>query len=332
MGRRENAVVADTKQSEALALWLRAQRERRGVTYAAMAKLINYQFTASMLSRGASGKVPSRELVKAYAKACDADPADALRLWKAARRSEEELRRRKEAATDFQDLATSVRSALTHPEVIETFGQLRRAMIQERAREGQPSLGFLQAEAGCRADGRHRLPKSSLSAILRGAAIPSRDHITAFMESVGASRRKVRRWEQAWDRIAGTHVRRPGRAIPLRPGELPASSPPEPPVLLVTSSENILDFEYLRDQVVSDYLSSETPPIWMGPQRPYPPAGQTRSGLPIRTPRRYERPSHRLQFVQRLSHSAHAATALRARSSPAQSTEKTLHLRLPKGI
>ncbi|MFD4361329.1 MULTISPECIES: hypothetical protein [Streptomyces] len=37
-----------------------------------MAKLINYQFTASMLSRGASGKVPSRELVKAYAKACDA--------------------------------------------------------------------------------------------------------------------------------------------------------------------------------------------------------------------------------------------------------------------
>lgn len=153
------------------------------------------------------------------------------------------------------------------------------------------------------------------------------------MEAVGASRRKVRRWEQAWDRIAGTHVRQPGRAIPLRPGELSASSPPpEPPVLLVTSSENILDFEYLRDQVVSDYLNSETPPIWMGPNAPTRRPDRPAQALPIRTPRRYERPSHRLQFVQRLSHSAHAPTALRARSSPAQSTEKTLHLRLPKGI
>lgn len=138
-----------------------------------MAKLIGYRFTATMLSRGASGKVPSRKLVEAYAQACDADPADAIRLWKAARRSEEELRRREETTTEFQDLATSVRSALTHPELIETFGQLRRAMIQVRAREGQPSLGYLQSEAGRTADGKHfRLPKSSLSAVLRGKRSP----------------------------------------------------------------------------------------------------------------------------------------------------------------
>ncbi|MFJ2112116.1 XRE family transcriptional regulator [Streptomyces sp. NPDC087850] len=239
-----------------------------------MAKLINYQFTASMLSRGASGKVLSRELVKAYAKACDADPADALRLWKAARGSEEELRRRKEAATDFQDLATSVRSALTHPEVIETFGQLRRGMIQERAREGQPSLGFLQAKAGCRVDGRYRLPKSSLSAILRGAAIPSREHITAFMEAVGASRRKVRRWVQAWDCIAGTHVRQPGRAIPGWPGELPASSPPR-----TTRTARDLIREHPRLRIPPGPSSERLPeqrksPHLDGPPTPLP-AGRT---------------------------------------------------------
>ncbi|MER6774930.1 helix-turn-helix transcriptional regulator [Streptomyces bacillaris] len=80
MGRRENAVAAGTRQSEALALWLRAQRERKGVTYAAMAKLTGDRFTASTLSRGASGRVPSRRLTLAFAAACDADSREAMRL------------------------------------------------------------------------------------------------------------------------------------------------------------------------------------------------------------------------------------------------------------
>ncbi|MFE7329249.1 helix-turn-helix domain-containing protein [Streptomyces sp. NPDC057565] len=332
MGRRENAVAAETRQSEALALWLRAQRERRGVTYAAMAKLIGYRFTASMLSRGASGKVPSRQLVEAYARACEADPAEAIRLWKAARRSEEELRRREETATEFQDLATSVRSALTHPELIETFGQLRRAMIQVRAREGQPSLGYLQSEAGRTADGRHfRLPKSSLSAVLRGEAVPSREHVTAFMEALGASPRKVGPWERAWDRIAHTYARQPPAVVEIRVADGPAAVPPQHPVLLMTTAANGPDYDYLRDQVVSDYMNTDMPRIWKGPQRPYPPAGQTRSGLPIRIPRRYERPAHRLQTHKKPSPTS-ATPALaapgRPRSVASQTLEKTLQLRL----
>ncbi|MFC5174958.1 helix-turn-helix domain-containing protein [Streptomyces mutomycini] len=304
MGRRENAVAAGTRDAEALALWLRAQRERRGVTYEAMAKLIGYQFTASMLSRGASGKIPSRKLVEAYAKACDADRAEAVRLWKAARRSEEESRLHDETVAEFQDLATSVRSALTHPEVIETFGQLRRAMIHVRAEEGQPSLGVLQAKAGRTADGRcFRLPKSSLSAVLRGGAVPSRSHVTAFMEALDASPGKVREWERAWDRIAEFHARRSPAAAKIRVAGAPAVRPPQRPVLLMTTAVDGVDFEYLRDQVVSDYAHSDaTPRIGGGPRRSLPPAGHTRSGLPIRTPSRYERPSHRVKFSTRLLH------------------------------
>ncbi|MFB7918879.1 helix-turn-helix domain-containing protein [Streptomyces sp. NPDC056061] len=134
MGRRENAVAAGTQQSEALALWLRAQRERRGVTYAAMAKLTDHEFTASALSRGANGKVPSRRLVLAYATACEADTREAIRLWKAARRAEEERRRRAGISPEFRDLAVSLRSVMTHPDLIFSFAKLHDVMVWLRSR------------------------------------------------------------------------------------------------------------------------------------------------------------------------------------------------------
>ncbi|MGC9382729.1 helix-turn-helix domain-containing protein [Streptomyces sp. MH13] len=107
MGRRENAVAADTRQAAALARWLRAQRERSGLTYAAMAKLTDHEFTASAFSRGASGRVvPTRRLLLAFTSACGADPDEALRMWTAARRAREDRRRRAGISPEFQDLAT----------------------------------------------------------------------------------------------------------------------------------------------------------------------------------------------------------------------------------
>ncbi|MFJ9029981.1 hypothetical protein ACIRQP_15925 [Streptomyces sp. NPDC102274] len=47
MGRHENAVAATTRQSEVLAQWLRTQRWRLGITYAAMASKVDYEFTAA---------------------------------------------------------------------------------------------------------------------------------------------------------------------------------------------------------------------------------------------------------------------------------------------
>ncbi|MGW2305874.1 helix-turn-helix domain-containing protein [Streptomyces sp. NPDC001809] len=307
MGRRENAVAASTRQLEALALWLRAQRRRAGITYAVMAQRINHEFTASILSRAASGNgIPTRQVVEAYARACDAEPADARRLWKAARYAEQAQRR--QGAEDFHDLADKLGQALSHPKLIETEGQLRRAMVQLRARDGQPSLAELQQRAGLDCEGRHRLPKSSLGAVLRGVAVPTRQHVVAFAETMGVSRRKVEEWERAWDRVVGE----PG-ALPLspRPSQRPAPHPAHPawsppPILLRNPATQPDAADVMRFYAMAlgtlpeDYMAlpdnthlliptARFAYLKTGPQPPLPPIGLTGSGLPIRAPRRYPR-------------------------------------------
>ncbi|MFF1405112.1 helix-turn-helix domain-containing protein [Streptomyces sp. NPDC058294] len=286
MGRRENAVAADTKQAKALALWLRAQRERQGLTYAAMATLTGHQFTASALSRGASGRVPSLRLVLAFATACDADLDEAVRLWKAARKAKEERRRQAGISPEFRDLASSVRSVLTHPDLVDTFGKLHDVMVEMRARQGQPSLGEMQTLAGRTPNGRHRLPKSSLSIILRGEAVPSRRHLTAFMESMGHSPDTVRRWQQVWDRIS--EAERPSPAA-ARPQFLVDAPWPDSPTWHETAAYPMLAqedyFDLLRGQITLKVPYSPSRQQGPRPARPF--AGTTHAGLPIRTPRRY---------------------------------------------
>ncbi|MER5852895.1 helix-turn-helix transcriptional regulator [Streptomyces sp. NPDC002012] len=346
MGRRENAVAAATRQSEALALWLRAQRDRQGLNYAAMARVIEYEFTASMLSRAASGRtVPSRKAVEAYARACNADLGEARRLWKAARSAEQSRRGRELTPDGFQDLAAKLGRALAHPEVIEDYGQLRRAMVQLRAREGQPSLGELQERAGRMPDGvHHRLPKSSLSAILRGESVPLRRHVTAFAEAMGASRRKVAEWERAWDRVSGRDE--PQAVMPARPALVdpqPAHGPPTvtttpaPPLIRISLREvrksDDSDTKVLVGPTIAPpgvdlraedvkFLSMHafTPTNsgrrqgWSGPMRAHPPVGYTRNGLPIRSPRLYD---HAQAPVLRVG-AARQVNALGTRGVPAE--------------
>ncbi|MEU8525812.1 helix-turn-helix transcriptional regulator [Streptomyces sp. NPDC048629] len=298
MGRQENAVAATTRQAEALAQWLRAQRRRSGLTYAAMASKVGYEFTASMFSRGASGRaVPSRRLVTAYARACDADESDALKLWKAARKAAEGQLRGTGKAEEFEDLADSIDRHLSHPHFIETLDQLRRAMIQLRATEGQPSLGYLQDRAGRCGDGRHRLPKSSLSVVLRGAAVPQRAHITAFTQALGLSAQRVAMWEQAWDRVMQRHPRAPAarhhnRRLTADRTETFLVNPPT--AQAETPRGRIIVRSVMQDatELVLEGDALDRPLVG-GPQRPNPPKGYTARGLPIRSPRRYRLPKHR---------------------------------------
>ncbi|MEE1792601.1 helix-turn-helix transcriptional regulator [Streptomyces sp. BE308] len=252
-----------------------------------MAKLTGHEFTASALSRGASGRaIPTRRLVLAFAAACDADPEEAVRLWKTARRAKEERRRRAGISPEFQDLANTLRSALAHPSVVDSFGKLHGVMVEMRARHGQPSLSELQAAAGCTSDGRHRLPKSSLSVILRGEAVPSREHLTAFMEALDVSPSGVRRWQQVWDRISGNAARMPPTTIAevtdalsgeSSAGHHPAFTPADPRLAAGP--------KFLRIPLTMWFSSG--PSGLRGPQVARAPAGTTRSGLPVRTPRRY---------------------------------------------
>ncbi|MFJ9703432.1 helix-turn-helix domain-containing protein [Streptomyces fradiae] len=324
MGRRENAVAAETRALETLALWLRAQRQRPGgapLTYAAMAEKIEYEVTASMLSRAASGRtIPTRRVVEAYARACGADLTEARRLWKAARAAEQERRRQRSA--EYADLAVKLDKALSHPRFIESEGQLRRAMVQLRAHEGQPSLAELQEWAGKTPEGRHRLPKSSLSAVFRGEAVPTRGLVTAFTEALGLSRRRVSEWERAWDRVVGGAGPEPP-GLPRRPSarlwileashtvfQPPHGSPDVPTVLL----DGTVDAMSFHTAVTGDVVEGDwyAPPLrllfsrpskwrWRyGPQPPLPPVGRTHSGLPIRAPRRYPSPAPALHTGQGL--------------------------------
>ncbi|MER6504443.1 hypothetical protein ABT218_35265 [Streptomyces sp. NPDC001455] len=111
-----------------------------------MAKLTGHQFTASALSRGANGKVPSRRLVLAYTTACEADTREAIRLWKAARRAEEERRRRAGISPEFRDLAVSLRSVMTHP---DPHRQLRQAARRHGGDAGQRGPALPERPADC---------------------------------------------------------------------------------------------------------------------------------------------------------------------------------------
>ncbi|MFD4844321.1 XRE family transcriptional regulator [Streptomyces sp. NPDC058425] len=257
-----------------------------------MAKLIGQQFTATALSRGASGRgVPSRRLVLAFATACDADTQEAMRLWKAARRAREERRRLARTSPEFRDLAVSVRSAMTHPDLIDSFGQLHDAMVEMRIRNGQPSLSELQEAAGRSPDGqKHRLPRSSLSVILRGEAVPSRAHLTAFMEALNASPSTVQRWQRLWDRLDSTTRRPPAgngttdrSMVTIKVTDAPPSGEPGGHV---PPGDGGAALDFIEGEVLNVLLTK--PGIRLGPQPACPPAGLTRAGLPIRTPRQYD--------------------------------------------
>ncbi|GAA2154183.1 hypothetical protein GCM10009760_52830 [Kitasatospora kazusensis] len=224
MGRRESAVAAETRQSEALALWLRDQRQRAGLTYTAMALTTSY--SASMLSRAASGRsVPSWRIVESFARACDADLTEAKQRWRKARWANQKQRRARGG-----DLAKGVRDLYSHqlvrPELIETFGQLSRAMWELRAKCGQPSEAELQRRAGLTPDGEFRLPRSSLGAILRGELVPRIRHVTAFTEALGLPPRMVAKWEEAWERAADRERSRASR--PPAPGPAADAGQPAP--------------------------------------------------------------------------------------------------------
>ncbi|MQS12056.1 helix-turn-helix domain-containing protein [Streptomyces kaniharaensis] len=301
MGRREHAVAADTKQLESLALWLREQRQRSGLTYAAMAKTTQYHRT--MLSRGASGeRVPSWQLVEEFTAACGGDLARARQLWRSARLAEQKRRRRTHHARDhsFGDLRSVMNDfldseAARHPDVIEDFGQLCRAMVELRARSGQPSLRELEKRAGRREDGGLVLPKSTLCAILRGSAIPSRQHVIALVRGLGVSATMMAAWAGAWDRASHNRMR-PDKPRLARPRRL--LPPPRPlPALLVADlfQEDergevpglMRDISYLRHHFLRQSKSLRGFVEAPGPMTPNLPSGTTSAGLPIRVPRRY---------------------------------------------
>ncbi|MFJ1796832.1 helix-turn-helix domain-containing protein [Kitasatospora griseola] len=304
MGRHEKAVVASTRQLAELALWLRAQRQDRGLTYAAMAKKSDY--TATAFSRAASGStVPTRKLTEAYAAICGADLRTARRLWRSARWADH--RSRQEAAREALggDIAAKWYDVLaTQPRLISDYVALRRAMIGLRARGGQPSLAELQRLAGRADNGGWRLPASSLGAILRSETVPDLRHLIAFVHAVGDGKREAE-WAAAWRRaergdslptawswyqMTGVPSFDPAPAKPVIQIRILSDTPPttsanEGAVRPFFGNVTDQDLGFLRSHGLTVREVKDS-----GPIQHLPFTGHTPAGLPIRVPRRPQPP------------------------------------------
>ncbi|MFF1908280.1 helix-turn-helix domain-containing protein [Kitasatospora sp. NPDC058218] len=185
MGRAERPVTPHTKDLEELALWLRSQRQRAGLTYAKLSAETG--MTVSRLSRAANGDaVPSLEVVEAYAKGCGAALKDlrmARRLWRRARLSA---------------LPSSpAEQHFVHISMVGSWAELWAAMVHLRRRSGQPSLRELQSRGGKHGE----LARSTLSLVLRGQARPSLEFLHRFVRACGVtSVAVIEEWQQAWAR------------------------------------------------------------------------------------------------------------------------------------
>ncbi|MFF2631143.1 helix-turn-helix domain-containing protein [Kitasatospora griseola] len=295
-------------------MWLRAQRQARGLTYAAMAK--NSTYTDTAFSRATSGAtVPTWRLTEAYTRACGADLSRALRLWRKAREADQHRRRQeKKDAAPGGDIAAKLYDVLARkPRLISDHVSLRRAMIGLRAQGGQPSLARLQQDAGRGPNGKWNLPASSLGAILRAEAVPTLLHVTSFVRAMGAGRKEPE-WAAAWTRAESSGTVPSTRTWYQAPGSLvvdgdflsrsvriqvsirsvphPADEPhtDRPTQAGADPAPNNRDTLNSRDQSVllahGVFVRDASD---NGPLPPLPPAGFTDAGLPIRVPRRRRR-------------------------------------------
>ncbi|MFF8990888.1 helix-turn-helix transcriptional regulator [Streptomyces sp. NPDC014983] len=189
-----------------LALWLRTQRERAGLTYAQLAATCGC--SASKLSRAASGAVvPTLGTTEAWARACGADPERAKSLWRKARAAA-----RKGSASRVQ------------LDLVRDFNDLRTAMQALRVQAGLLSLRDLERLAGP-----GKLPRSTLHTILSGESRPSLAHLWAFVAACGIAPAHRHEWAHAWNRANAHRWSRRGGGYVIAP-TIPASPvSPSPP-------------------------------------------------------------------------------------------------------
>ncbi|MFI5534212.1 helix-turn-helix domain-containing protein [Kitasatospora sp. NPDC051853] len=217
MGRPERPITSFSEEIAALAMDLRAHRQRAGLSYAQLAEMARMDRTR--LSRAASGKsVPPMAVVEAYLTGCGATKKQIARtrgLWRAARRAG---RQRPEEAPQ-------------HIALIKDRLGLSVAMQHLYLKIGRPSLRDLERQAGAHGE----LPRSSLSRVLRGDAPPNRALLEAFVKACAVPASEIETWLEAWDRVnrprrheGANHFHSPALALrAARANQLLATSGPD---------------------------------------------------------------------------------------------------------
>lgn len=204
---RGNSALAQHDPLEALAQWLdelrRGYRES-GMSWCQLARKVSQRgltLSESTLYRAVQRKrVPKWRTVQAFTEACGGAEQKAKELWTAADRYA--------AARTNRVLSAGAMP----PQLITEPWQLIQAMNHRRRVNGNPTLRELQARAlvdeGSTAS---HLPKSTLSAVLRGR-MPPRALLEYFVRHCGSGTQdEVAEWEAAWER-AQAHLR--GERLP----------------------------------------------------------------------------------------------------------------------
>ncbi|MEV0580935.1 helix-turn-helix transcriptional regulator [Streptomyces sp. NPDC050392] len=181
MGRREKEITTSNTGLRQLAEWLRMQRSRTCLTYRELADRAGVH--ATTLQRAASGaSVPPLASVLAYTRACDAQPEDARRLWRQARR--EHVR------------GQTVRRPAPSPRLVRDFADLSAALQDVYEQAGAPPLRTMEKRAGEFG----ALPRSSAHRMVNKQAVPhSLEQFRGFLRACEVPPDwKV--WEDAWNR------------------------------------------------------------------------------------------------------------------------------------
>ena len=179
----------------ALAVWLRERRKEAGLRYADLAvrtQSAGHPCSISTLQRAASGEsIPRLPVVEAYAQACGASVDQARRYWRDAR-------------------AQSRRgpNVVPVPRLINTPAELRLALQAAYAKAGYMSLREMERRA------KHgRLPTSTISRMLQGITMLSRNQLQAFLEVCDIPDREHDDWLDAWQRAESARFHRATREL-----------------------------------------------------------------------------------------------------------------------
>lgn len=191
MGRREAPVRTTNQALAALAMWLRTVRAHAGLTYQLLAREVGFHPTT--LQRAASGtRMPSREVVLAYAVGCGAREDHAEQLWKEARY---------EARRSVRDRQTSL--AAPRPELVRDFADLGAVLVELYDKAGAPPLRQMEQRAGQFG----LLPRSTAHRIVNKQAIPhSHAQFEAFLRACDVGETEQKPWLEAWKRAWREHT------------------------------------------------------------------------------------------------------------------------------
>ncbi|WP_051798517.1 helix-turn-helix domain-containing protein [Streptomyces sp. NRRL S-337] len=184
MCRRQNPLTTSNKALYDLQQWLRDQRMHTGQSYRALS--LRAGCHATTLQRAASGEsVPKLQTVLNYARACDASPEEARRLWKRARYEHTRLLRGGRTVP------------APRPELIRDFADLSAALRDLYEKAGSPSLRTLEQRAGQFGV----LPRSTAHRIVTKQAMPhSRQQFQAYLRACEVCEPEWPAWEAAWTR------------------------------------------------------------------------------------------------------------------------------------